>query len=217
MKKEIDIQKATELIKDGDTIMVGGFMINGAPLRLLDALAESGKKDLTIIANDAGFEGQGIGKLLDNYQVKKLVATHIGLNKEAGRQMHSGDCEVDLIPQGTLAERIRAGAFGLGGILTPTGVGTLVEERKEKVVVDDKEYLLEVPLKADVALIMANVSDEIGNLQYLGSENNFNQVMATNAKRTIVEARKVIKKGEMNPNFVHTPSVFVDYIVGEEA
>lgn len=141
------------------------------------------------------------------------IASHIGLNREAGRQMTEGETVIDLVPQGTLAERIRSGGFGLGGFLTPTGIGTEVAKGKEVITIDGKDYLLEKPLKADIALIFANKADKNGNLQYAGSENNFNHVMAANAKTTIVEAREIVDVGQMDPNFVHTPGIFVNYLV----
>lgn len=216
MCKTITINDATKLISDGDTIMVGGFMANGTPEKLIDALVEKGVKNLTLICNDAGFPDKGVGKMVANKQFSKIIASHIGLNKEAGRQMNEKETIIDLVPQGTLAEQIRSGGFGLGGFLTPTGIGTLVEEGKEIISIDGKEYLLEKPIKADVALIFADKADENGNLQYLGSENNFNQVMASNADTTIVEAREIVSVGEINPNFVHTPGIFVNYLVKGE-
>lgn len=216
MDKIISLDQAVNLIEDGDTIMIGGFMANGTPEKLVDALVAKGTKNLTLICNDAGLPDKGVGKMVMTKQFSKIIASHIGLNREAGRQMNEGETVVELIPQGTLAEQIRAGGFGLGGFLTPTGIGTLVAEGKDVITVDGKEYLLEKPIKADVALIFANKADESGNLQYIGSENNFNQVMAANAKITIVETREIVKLGDLNPNFVHTPGIFVDYIVEGE-
>ncbi|MGF2145060.1 CoA transferase subunit A [Vagococcus fluvialis] len=213
MNKIISLDQAVNLIKDGDTVMVGGFMANGTPERIVDALVAKGTKNLTLICNDAGLSDKGVGKMVMTKQFSKIIASHIGLNREAGRQMNEGETVVELIPQGTLVEQIRAGGFGLGGFLTPTGIGTLVAEGKELITVDGKDYLLEKPIKADVALIFANKVDEGGNLQYIGSENNFNQVMAANATTTIVEAREIVKSGDLDPNFVHTPGIFVDYIV----
>ncbi|MBO0437648.1 CoA transferase subunit A [Vagococcus fluvialis] len=213
MNKIISLDQAVDLIKDGDTVMVGGFMANGTPERIVDALVAKGTKNLTLICNDAGLPDKGVGKMVMTKQFSKIIASHIGLNREAGRQMNEGETVVELIPQGTLVEQIRAGGFGLGGFLTPTGIGTLVAEGKELITVDGREYLLEKPIKADVALIFANKVDEGGNLQYIGSENNFNQVMAANATTTIVEAREIVKSGDLDPNFVHTPGIFVDYIV----
>ncbi|MFU2205938.1 CoA transferase subunit A [Streptococcus pluranimalium] len=216
MKKRMSLAEAVSLVKDGDTIMVGGFMTNGSPERLIDALVEKGVKNLTLICNDAGFPNKGVGKMVAQHQFSKIIASHIGLNKEAGRQMTAGETVIDLVPQGTLAERIRSGAFGLGGILTPTGIGTLIEEGKQKLHVDGKDYLLELPLKADVALIFADKADELGNLCYKGSENNFNQIMAANAAITIVEARDIVPVGDIEPIAVQTPSIFVDYLVEGE-
>ncbi|MEQ7219522.1 CoA transferase subunit A [Vagococcus fluvialis] len=213
MNKIISLDQAVDLIKDGDTVMVGGFMANGTPERIVDALVAKGTKNLTLICNDAGLPDKGVGKMVMTKQFSKIIASHIGLNREAGRQMNEGETVVELIPQGTLVEQIRAGGFGLGGFLTPTGIGTLVAEGKELITVEGREYLLEKPIKADVALIFANKVDEGGNLQYIGSENNFNQVMAANATTTIVEAREIVKSGDLDPNFVHTPGIFVDYIV----
>ena len=213
MGKLISIKEAIAKIKDGDIIMVGGFLANGTPQKLIDALVESGVKDLTLICNDTGFEDKGVGKMVVAKQFKKIIATHVGTNKETGRQMNSGETEVVLVPQGTLAEQVRAGGFGLGGVLTKTGLGTLVEEGKEKVVVDGEEYLLEKPLKADVAILYGSKVDKNGNIAYKGSTLNFNNIMAAAAKITIVEAEELVEIGELNPNEVSTPAVFVNYIV----
>lgn len=213
MCKTITINDATKLISDGDTIMVGGFMANGTPEKLIDALVEKGVKNLTLICNDAGFPDKGVGKMVANKQFSKIIASHIGLNREAGRQMTEGETIIDLVPQGTLAEKIRSGAFGLGGFLTPTGIGTLVAEGKDIIRISDKDFLLEEPLKADIALIFASKADKMGNLQYRGSENNFNHVMAANAKTTIVEAAEIVEIGQIDPIAVHTPGIFVNHIV----
>lgn len=213
MGKIIPIKEAISLVKDGDTIMIGGFLANGAPEKLIDALVESGRKDLTLICNDTAYVDRGSGKLVVNKQVKKIIASHVGTNKETGRQMAAGETEVDLVPQGTLAERIRAKGFGLGGILTPTGLGTLVEEGKQKIVVNGRTYLLEVPLGADIAFLFADTVDTVGNMVYKGTENAFTHVMASAANITVVEARNLVEKGEINPNAVVTPGIFVNYIV----
>ena len=213
MNKQISLDKAVELIQDGMTIMVGGFLGCGSPHRILNRLVESGAKDLTLICNDSGFVDVGVGKLVVNKQVKKLIASHVGTNPETGRQMHAGEMEVVLVPQGTLAEQVRAGGAGLGGILTPTGVGTVVEEGKQKIEVDGAIYLLEKPLRADLALIAGEVADKYGNIVYYGATRNFNQLMATAAETVIVEAEAVVEVGELDPNNVVTPGIFVTHIV----
>ena len=213
MNKLIGIDEAISNIKDGMTIMVGGFLGCGSPHRLIDALVEKGVKDLTLICNDSGFADIGVGKLVVNKQIKKLIASHIGTNRETGNQMNSGEMEVVLVPQGTLAEQVRAGGAGLGGFLTSTGVGTVVEEGKEKIVIDGKTYLLELPMRADIALIAGDSVDEYGNIVYYGATRNFNELMAPSADLVIVEAEKVVKVGELDPNHVVTPGIFIDYIV----
>lgn len=213
MSKMIDLKQAMEHIKDGDTIMVGGFLVNGTPEKLMDALVESGKKDLTLICNDTGFPDRGVGKLVVNKQFKKIITSHIGTNRETGNQMNSGETEVVLVPQGTLIEQIRAGGYGLGGVLTPTGVGTNVEKGKEKITIDGKEYLLEKPLKADVALLYANKVDTFGNMVFRGAAVNFNPLMATAAKTVIVQSPTIVEKGEIDQNDVKVSGIFVDYIV----
>ncbi len=215
MSKVISMEKAVSMVKDGDTIMVGGFLACGTPHFLMDALVASGKKDLTLICNDTGFVDRGVGKLVVNKQFKKIMASHVGTNRETGNQMNSGETEVILIPQGTLAEQVRAGGSGIGGFLTKTGIGTKVEEGKEKIVVDGEEYLLEKPLRADIAFIYGTKVDKFGNIVYHGSTQNFNVLMAAAADVVIVGAEEVVEVGELDPNYVRTPGIFVDYIVEE--
>ena len=212
MKKEITLEEAVAKIKDGMTLMVGGFLAVGAPTQIIDALVEKGVKDLTIICNDTAFPDKSIGKLIVNHQVKKLYVSHIGTNPETANQMNAGELEIEFCPQGTLAERIRAKGAGLGGVLTATGLGTIIEKGKEKVTVDGKEYLLEKPLGADVALLGASIADESGNLIYKGTTQNFNPTRATAADLVIVEAEEVVKTGELAPEVIHTSGVYVDYI-----
>lgn len=213
MNKQISIEEAVEKIEDGMSIMVGGFLTVGSPNKLIDALVEKNVKDLTLIANDTSFIEKGVGKLVVNKQVKKVIVTHIGTNKETGRQMNEGELEVELVPQGTLVERIRAAGFGLGGVLTPTGVNTIIEEGKRKIEVEGKEFLLETPLKADIALLKGEVVDKKGNIVYDKTARNFNPTMATAADIVIVEADNIVEIGEIDPENVITPSLFVDYIV----
>ena len=212
MNKRISLQDAVSKVKDGMTVMVGGFLAAGSPIAILDELAKSGVKDLTLICNDTAFAEVAHGKLITNKQVKKVIVSHIGTNPNTSEQMNSGELEIEFSPQGTLAERVRAGGAGLGGVLTPTGLGTVVAEGKPTVVVDGKEYLLEKPLRADIALLGATLSDEDGNLVYVGTTQNFNPLMATAADVVIVEAEKVVKTGEIAPEQVHTPAMFVDHI-----
>lgn len=216
MNKIISIEEAISHIKDGMTVMIGGFLGVGTPHRLVDALIEKGVKDLTVIANDTAFPDVGVGKLIVNKQIKKAIVSHIGTNPETGRQMNEGETEVELVPQGTLAERIRSGGAGLGGVLTPTGVGTIVEEGKRKIEINGKEYLLELPLRADIALIAGMKVDKKGNIYYSKSARNFNPLMAMAADLVIVEAEEIVEVGEIDPNDVMTPGIFVDYIVGGE-
>jgi acetate CoA/acetoacetate CoA-transferase alpha subunit len=196
--------------------MVGGFMTNGTPMVLIDAITKKGVKNLTVICNDAGTPGKGTGKLLSNKLIKKLIASHVGLNPDVAAAMNAGEIEVELVPQGTLAERIRIAGAGIGGFLTPTGIGTEVEEGKQKLTVNGKEYLLELPLKADVAIIRGSVVDKLGNVYYEGTTNNFNTPMATAADVVIVAAEKIVEVGELEPRKIMTPGIYVDYIVGGE-
>ncbi|WDV44989.1 acetate CoA-transferase subunit alpha [Clostridiaceae bacterium M8S5] len=213
MNKIISYDEAVSRIKDGMTIMIGGFLGVGNPHGLIDALIKKGVKDLTIIANDTAFTEIGIGKLIVNKMAKKVIASHIGTNKETGRQMSEGETEVVLVPQGTLAEQVRAGGAGLGGFLTPTGVGTIVEEGKQKITIDGKDYILELPLKADVALVGGSMVDKKGNVFYNKTTRNFNPLIAMAAETVIVEAEKIVEVGEIDPHLVMTPGEVVDYIV----
>lgn len=213
MKKSISLKEAVGKVKDGMTIMVGGFLANGSPETIIDALAESGVKDLTLICNDTAFPDKGVGKLLMNGQLKKAIVSYIGATPKASEMMHNGEIEIEFVPQGTLAERVRAGGAGLGGILTPTGVGTIVAEGKQVINVDGKDYLLEMPLKADVALIGASKADKEGNLVYKGTSRNFNPLMASAADLVIVEPKEIVEAGEIEAENVHTPAIFVDYIL----
>lgn len=212
-QKVVEISQVMDLVKDGMTIMVGGFLACGTPEKLVDAIVEKGVKDITLICNDTGFVDRGVGKWVVNKQIKHTIASHVGTNKETGNQMNSGEMKVTLVPQGTLAEQVRAGGAGLGGVLTPTGLGTVVEEGKQKVTIDGKEYLLETALRADIALIFGNVVDKKGNIVYEKSTRNFNLLMAMAADTVVVEAEKIVEVGEIDPNMVMTPGVCVDYIV----
>jgi acetate CoA/acetoacetate CoA-transferase alpha subunit len=212
MNKRISLQDAVSKVKDGMTVMVGGFLGAGSPTSILDELAKSGVKNLTLICNDTAYANVAHGQLITNKQVKKLIVSHIGTNPSTSDQLNSGELDIEFSPQGTLAERIRAAGAGLGGVLTTTGLGTVVEKGKEMITVDGKKYLLEKPLKADIALIGATIADESGNLVYVGTTQNFNPLMATAADIVIVEAEKVLPVGDIAPERVHTPAMFVNYI-----
>jgi acetate CoA/acetoacetate CoA-transferase alpha subunit len=207
------MEKATEMVKDGMTIMVGGFLGVGNPLTLVDALVDKGVRNLTLIANDTATPKLGIGKFVINKQLKKAIVSHIGTNPETGRQMITGELNVELIPQGTLAERIRCGGAGLGGFLTPTGVGTVVDEGKHRIFLNQKAYLLELPLRADVALLSAHKADKFGNLVFRRSTRNFNPIMAFAADVVIAEAKHIVEIGEIDPDEVMVTGVVVDWIV----
>ena len=200
-------------IPDAASLMIGGFMGVGTPERLIDDLVRQGKRDLTVIANDTAMVGRGIGKLITAKLVRKVIASHIGLNPETQQKMLSGEMEVELVPQGTLIERIRAAGYGLGGILTPTGIGTVVEQGKRKLEVDGREYLLETPLAADFALVEAFLADYLGNLTYALTARNFNPVIAMAAKTVIVDAEHIVPVGTISPDHVMTPAPLVDYLV----
>lgn len=211
--KLLTLQDATHFFRDGMTIMVGGFMGVGTPPRLVEALLQSGVRDLTLIANDTAFVDTGIGPLIVNGRVSKVIASHIGTNPETGRRMIAGEMEVQLVPQGTLIEQIRCGGAGLGGFLTPTGVGTIVEDGKQTLTLDGKTWLLERPLRADLALIRAHRADMLGNLTYQLSARNFNPLIALAADLTLVEPDEMVEIGELLPDQIITPGAVIDHII----
>lgn len=213
MKTAIKPEAAAAMIPDGAVVMIGGFMGVGTPNRLIDALVERDARDLTLIANDTARPGSGIGKLITAGAVAKAIVSHIGLNAETQAKMVSGALEVELVPQGTLVERIRAGGVGLGGVLTPTGIGTPVEEGKRVIEVDGRSFLLEHPLRADYALIAARHADYAGNLDYMLTAQNFNPVMALTAGTVIAEPTHIVPVGMIAPDAVRTPGVLVDHIL----
>lgn len=212
MKKSISANEIASILRDDMTIMIGGFMANGAPEGLIDIILESDIKNITLITTDTGTPESGSGRLIKAKRISKLYASHIGTNPETGAQMNSGELDVELVPQGTLAERIRAAGAGLGGVLTPTGLGTLVAESKQVIQVDGKDFLLEKPLRADLALIRGSVVDTKGNTVYKGTTQNFNPLMATAADTVIIEAASLVDIGEIAPEAVHTPGLFIDHI-----
>ncbi len=211
--KTISLADAVALIPDGASLMVGGFMAIGTPERLMDELVRQRKRDLTVIANDTARPGQGIGKLVAAGLIRKLVASHIGLNPETQEQMFDGKIAVELVPQGTLVERIRAGGYGLGGILTPTGVGTVAEEGKQTIELSGKRYLLETAIRADFALVQAFQADYLGNLAYALTGRNFNPVMAMAADTVIAVAENIVPVGVIPPDAVITPAPLVHYLI----
>jgi acetate CoA/acetoacetate CoA-transferase alpha subunit len=211
--KTVPVEEAVALISDGATLMIGGFMGIGSPERVIDELVRQGKRNLTVIANDTAVPGRGIGKLVDASLVGRTIASHIGLNPVTQRQMIDKKMIVDLVPQGTLIERIRAGGCGLGGVLTPTGVGTIVEEGKQKIKVDGKSYLVETALRADFALVHAFLADYLGNLSYALTSRNFNPIIAMAGGTTIVTAEHIVPVGLIPPDHVITPAPLVDYLV----
>jgi len=213
--KTITLPDAVAMIPAGATLMIGGFMGVGTPEPLVDELVRQQNGDLTVIANDTAAPGIGIGKLIDAGLLRRVIVSHIGLNPETQRQMLAGSLQVDLVPQGTLAERIRAGGFGLGGILTATGIGTVVEEGKQKVAVDGRDYLLEPALRADFALVHAFIADYLGNLQYALTARNFNPLMAMAAETVVVQAENIVPVGVVAPDHVMTPAPVVDYLVAK--
>lgn len=213
MKKLVTIEEALKKVKDGQVVMIGGFMSCGTPETIIDALVKKGVKDLVVIANDTAMPGKGIGKLISNRQIKKIFASHIGLNRETGEQINEGNIEAELIPQGTLAERIRSAGAGLGGILTPIGIGTVVEKNKKIIETNGKKFILEMPLKADISLIKAFKADRYGNLIYKKSERNFNPIMAMASEYVIAEVEEFLNNGYIDPEVIITPGLFIDAIV----
>ncbi|HAH95792.1 MAG TPA: acetate CoA-transferase subunit alpha [Firmicutes bacterium] len=216
MQKRVSIEEALKHVRDGMTIMVGGFLGVGSPEKLIDALVRKGVKDLTLICNDTAFVDRGVGKMVVAHQFRKIIASHIGTNAETGRQMTAGETEVELVPQGTLAEKIRCGGAGLGGFYTPTGVGTVVADGKETREFNGRQYLLEIPLRADVALVKAHKADEAGNLIYRRSARNFNPLMAMAADLVIAEVDNLVTTGEIDQDHVMTPGIFVNHLVKED-
>ena len=211
--KTVSLDQAIAMIPDGASMMVGGFMGVGTPERMIDEIVRQGKKDLTVIANDTASPNVGIGKLVRAKLLRKAIVSHIGLNPETQQQMMSGGLEVELVPQGTLIERIRAAGFGLGGILTPTGVGTLAEEGKRQIELDGKSYLIEAALTADFALVHAFLADYLGNLAYALTARNFNAVIAMAGKTVITDADHIVPVGVIAPDHVITPAPVVDYLI----
>ncbi len=215
--KVVSMMEAVAHVQPGMTVMIGGFMGCGNPHGLVEALCAAGLTDLTLIATDTSRPGYGIAKLVEQHRLRKLYASHVGLNPAVAVQMNAGELEVELVPQGTLAERIRAGGAGLGGVLTPTGLGTPIAEGKPVIDVDGRQFLLEKPLRADIALIAGSIVDGRGNVWYRGTTRNFNTVMATAADLVIAEAEHLVEAGAIAPEDVVTPGVLVDLIVeGDE-
>jgi 3-oxoacid CoA-transferase subunit A len=208
-----DAKEAIKDIKDGSTLMVGGFGLCGIPENLIHALRESGVKNLTVISNNAGVDDYGLGLLLQTHQIKKMISTYVGENEIFEQQFLKGELEVELVPQGTFAERIRAGGAGIPAFFTPTGVGTLVEQGKEKRMFDDREYIMERALTADFALVKAWKGDAMGNLIYRKTTRNFNPVMATAGRITIAEVEQIVPVGSLDPDSIHTPGIFVQRIL----
>ncbi|HVG86638.1 MAG TPA: CoA transferase subunit A [Vicinamibacterales bacterium] len=204
---------AVALVRDGATIMMGGFGLAGIPENLVAALHRQGTRDLTIVSNNAGIDGFGIGLLLKSRQVRKMIATYVGENKEFERQFLQKEIEVELVPQGTFSERIRAGGAGIAGFFTPTGVGTLIAEGKETREFDGRSYVLEMALKADFSFVKAWKGDHVGNLIYRKTARNFNPMMATAARCTIAEVEHLVEPGAIEPDLVHTPGIFVRHVL----
>ncbi|ADE57334.1 CoA transferase subunit A [Aminobacterium colombiense] len=219
IKPVMSAEEAVRFVKPGASLMVGGFNYGGVPYTLVDALVAADVRDLHLIANDTLYandkfpQGVGHGKLVVNGQVRKVTASHIGLNRETQRLFNEDKMELELVPQGSFVERIRAGGFGLGGILTPTGVGTCYEEGKQTIEVEGKKYILELPLRADIAFIRAYKADRWGNLTYFGTNRNFNPAMATAADIVIAEVDSIVREGEIDPNDVVTPGILIDILV----
>lgn len=213
LRKAVGVTQAAEMIPDGATLMIGGFMGVGSPHRLIAELVRLGRKNFTVIANDTSRPDNGIGLLIVARAVKKVVASHIGTNPETQKQMIAKELEVELVPQGTLAERVRAGGYGLGGVITPTGLGTPVETGKQRITLEGREYLVEMPIKADFALIAAKRADYRGNLEYEMTARNFNPLMAMAAETVICEPVEIVPTGMIAPDHVVTPHILVDYII----
>jgi acetate CoA/acetoacetate CoA-transferase alpha subunit len=215
-RKAIQVADAVAMIPSGARLMIGGFMGVGSPMRLIDELVRQAKGDLTLVVNDTARPGFGVGKLIGAGLVRSLVTSHIGTNPQTQELMLQGRIDVTLVPQGTLAERIRAGGVGLGGVLTPTGVGTLVAQGKQTIELHGQAYLLEPALKADFSLIRAQRADYYGNLEYALTARNFNPLMAMASSQTIAETEDIVPVGVIPPDVVGTPGVLVHHLVGRE-
>lgn len=213
MKKPLSPKAVADLVPDGARIMIGGFMGVGTPDKIIDALVATGKKDLTLIANDTALPGRGIGKLVSAGAFRRVVVSHIGLNPETQRQMNAGILEVELVPQGTLIECIRAGGVGLGAVVTPTGLGTVLEEGKQVLEIDGKKFLVEKPIRADFAFIAARQADYLGNLEYSLTAQNFNPTMAMAADTVVAEPEHIVPVGVIPPDAVRTPASLVDHLI----
>src|SRR5689334_9818580 len=211
--RTLSLEQSVAMIPSGSSLMIGGFMAVGSPERMIDEILRQKKRDLTVIANDTAMPGRGIGKLVEAKLLRKVIVSHIGLNPETQKQMMAGDLEVELVPQGTLIERIRAGGFGLGGILTQTGLGTPVEDGKKIVEVGGRSYLVETALHADFALVQAFLADYLGNLSYALTARNFNPIIAMAGNTVVASADHIVPVGVMSPDHVVTPAPVVDYLV----
>jgi acetate CoA/acetoacetate CoA-transferase alpha subunit len=209
----VSLEQSVTMIPDGASLMIGGFMAVGTPERVIDEIIRQNKRDLTVIGNDTAVPDRGIGKLISAKLARKAIVSHIGLNPETQRQMMAKELQVELVPQGTLIECIRAGGYGLGGILTPTGLGTPVEDGKQKIEIKGKSYLLEPAMRADFALVHAFLADYLGNLSYALTARNFNPVMAMAADTVIVSADNIVPTGVISPDHVVTPAPVVDYLI----
>lgn len=212
MSKIINLEKIASLISSGITIAIGGFLSVGIPEKIIDYIEKTDISNLTVISNDTGFINSGVGKLIVAKKLSKVIVSHIGTNPETGKQMNNGELVVELVPQGSLAERIRCGGAGLGGVLTPVGIGTIVADNKEIIHSNGKEYILEKPLYADISLIKAKKADTLGNLIFNRSARNFNPLMATMGKVVIAEVEEIVNVGEIDPDHVIVPGIMVDYL-----
>jgi acetate CoA/acetoacetate CoA-transferase alpha subunit len=217
MRKAIRADEAAEIIPDGAVLLIGGFMGVGTPERMIDALVARGAKNLTVVANDAAMPGRGIGKLVSAGAVSRAIMSHIGLNPEIQKKMIAGEVEVELVPQGTLVERIRAAGVGRGAVITATGIGTPVEDGKQILEIGGKRYLVELPIQGDFALIAAQQADYAGNLMYSLTAHNFNPIMALAGRTVIVEPEMIVPVGVISPDAVKTPGVLVDHMLARAA
>jgi acetate CoA/acetoacetate CoA-transferase alpha subunit len=211
--RTLPLDEAVAMIPNGASLLIGGFMSVGSPARVIDEIVRQGKRDLTVIANDTASPGQGVGRLITAKLLRRAIVSHIGLNPETQKQMLAGELEVDLVPQGTLIERIRAGGCGLGGVLTQTGIGTPVENDKQRIDLNGKSYLLEVALRADYALVQAFLADYVGNLTYALTGRNFNPIIAMAGETVIASAEHIVPVGVIAPDHVVTPAPVVDFLV----